>query len=142
MIEIALDISDLERNVKAIANGLQHPEPLMASLATTLFNEVEEQIAAGGRPPWAALKPSTIKRKIRAGRNNGILKFSGDLLARENREQSHSGNTAKVGFAKEYGVFPHLGTKNMVARPLVVADDALSNALADACADFIDMLQK
>jgi phage gpG-like protein len=42
------------------------PEPLLKALGVTVLGWVGQTFRAGGRPPWAALKPSTI-----AGRRQG-----------------------------------------------------------------------
>ena len=140
MIRIEIDVTGLRRKVNAIAQGLQAPSDLMDSLAETLFNEVKKSFDAQGRPPWAALKPATLASKKRRGVKSGIGYDSGDLF--KSIHPSSSGHTATVGTANPYAGFFNDGTSKMVARPFMVLPDEGRLALADAVADYIEMLAK
>ena len=57
-------------------------EPLEQSVRQVFVKDIQNSFAVGGNPSWASLHDSTIDRKKRQGRNNGILKETGKL-ARE-----------------------------------------------------------
>lgn len=141
MFTIKVDMSHLERVFTKVALGLSTPDPLlMDSLGDTLMTQVGQQINAGGRPAWAALKPATVARKQKLGKDNGILRFTGELLHPANRSVESNGHAVTLSFAKAYGAYHQTGTSKMVARPLAVVDGQMENALADAAADYIDWL--
>lgn len=158
MFTIKVDMSRLERVFTKVALGLSTPDPLlMGSLGDTLMTQVSQQINAGGRPAWAALKPATVARKKKLGKDNGILRLTGELLHPANRSVETSGSAVTLSFSKGYGVYHQDGVKpykvlngfgrgleythpGMVARPLAVVDGQMENALADAAADYIDWL--
>lgn len=138
MFTIKVDMSHLERVFTKVALGLSTPDPLlMDSLGDTLMTQVGQQINAGGRPAWAALKPATVARKQKLGKDNGILRFTGELLHPANRSVESNGHAVTLSFAKAYGAYHQTGTSK---RPLAVVDGQMENALADAVADYIDWL--
>lgn len=140
MFQIEVDVGDAVRAFTRVAMGIKQPAPLlMENLGVTLANEVNDQINEGGRPHWEALSPKTIARKMRAGKNNGVLRFTGELLNPSNRSVVVSGHTVALAFSKSYGAYHQTGTKRMPARPLAVVDDATCQSLADAVADFIEL---
>ena len=141
MINIEVDVSRLEHVFTRVALGLSTPDALlMDSLGDTLMTQVSQQINAGGRSAWAALKPATVARKQKLGKDNGILRFTGELLHPANRSVEINGGAVTLAFAKKYGAYHQTGTSKMVARPLAVVDEPVKNALADAVADYIEML--
>ena len=140
MLRIEIDVTGLQRKVNAIVHGLQAPRDLMDNLSETLFNEVKKNFAAQGRPPWAALKPATLASKKKRGVQSGIGKDRGVLF--KSIHPSSSGNTATVGTANPYAGFFNDGTSKMVARQFMVLPDEGRLALADAVADYIEMLAR
>lgn len=140
MLRIEIDITGLQSKINRIAHGLQQPDMLMGALAETLFNEVKNNFAAQGRPAWAALAPSTVASKKKRGVKSGIGYDSGDMF--KSLHPSHSGHTATVGTSMPYAGFFNSGTIKMPARKFMVVPPEGERALADAVADYIEMLAR
>ena len=136
MIRIDINIDGLQRKMRGIANGIQNPEPVfMDNLAETAFNAVRKNFDVEGRPPWAKLKPATLKRKA-AGKK--ILENTGHMQNTLGRESS--GNTAMVTIGTDYAIWHQDGTSKMAARQIMTLPEDAQNALADAVCDYIEML--
>lgn len=135
MIDVVIDISGFSRRIKAIASGLSGPDKLlMDNLAEAAFNEVQKNFTAQGRPKWAGLAPSTLKYK----KKSTILVETDDMRRSLGRESA--GSVATVTVAAQYAAYHQFGTGKMPARPFMTLPPEAGNTLADAVADYIDML--
>lgn len=87
----------------------------LVSLAIRSFNAPEVRAA-----PWAALKQSTIDRKMKEGTSDAILKRRG-LLWRSWRVVESTPNYVKVGSDRPYASVHQWGSKNgaIPARPML-----------------------
>lgn len=54
-------------------------EPLDKSVRQVMVKDIKEQFASGGNPKWPNLRPATVERKKRQGKNRGILVETGKL---------------------------------------------------------------
>jgi phage virion morphogenesis protein len=81
--------------------------PLMAEIAGVMHDAVEENFAQQGRPRWAALKPSTLRRRRLRGKGAKILQDSGRLAASIRQESGR--DYAQVGTNVAYARIHHFG---------------------------------
>ena len=145
MIEIKVDASDLERKLRGVVLGLQQPAELMADLSEVMYNEVIKNFEMQGRPSWKKLSPVTLAKK----EGNRKLQEDGanseDLIG--SFEARVEGNTAVVSNAVTYAAIHNFGGKagrglkvDIPARPFMTLPARGRQALADACADFLESL--
>ena len=145
MFYVELDTKDLQRKLRGVALGLQQPAELMDDLSEVMFNEVMKNFEMQGRPSWKALSPVTLakkkgNRKLQEGGAN-----SEDLMG--SFESRVEGHTAIVSNAVTYAAIHNFGGKagrgfkaNIPARPFMTIPVSGRQALADACADFLESL--
>ena len=145
MIEIKVDASDLERKLRGVVLGLQQPAELMADLSEVMYNEVIKNFEMQGRPSWKKLSPVTLAKK----KGNRKLQEGGDrsedLIG--SFEARVEGNSAIVSNAVTYAAIHNFGGKagrglkvDIPARPFMTIPVSGRQALADACADFLESL--
>lgn len=145
MLYIEINTSDLERKMRGVVLGLQQPAELMADLSEVMYNEVIKNFEMQGRPSWKKLSPVTLakkkgNRKLQEGGTN-----SEDLIG--SFEARVEGNTAVVSNAVTYAAIHNFGGKagrglkvDIPARPFMTLPASGRQALADACADFLESL--
>ena len=145
MLYIEINTSDLERKMRGVVLGLQQPAELMTDLSEVMYNEVIKNFEMQGRPSWKKLSPVTLakkkgNRKLQEGGTN-----SEDLIG--SFEARVEGNTAVVSNAVTYAAIHNFGGKagrglkvNIPARPFMTIPASGRQALADACADFLESL--
>ena len=145
MLYIEINTSDLERKMRGVVLGLQQPAELMADLSEVMYNEVIKNFEMQGRPSWKKLSPVTLakkkgNRKLQEGGAN-----SEDLIG--SFEARVEGNTAVVSNAVTYAAIHNFGGKagrglkvDIPARPFMTIPAGGRQALADACADFLESL--
>ena len=145
MIEIKVDASDLERKLRGVALGLQQPAQLMEDLSEVMYNEVIKNFEMQGRPSWARLSPVTLKRKKSGRKLQEGGANSEDLIG--SFEARVEGNMAVVSNAVTYAAIHNFGGKagrglkvDIPARPFMTLPSSGRQALADACADFLENL--
>ena len=145
MLYIEINTSDLERKMRGVVLGLQQPAELMADLSEVMYNEVIKNFEMQGRPSWKKLSPVTLakkkgNRKLQEGGAN-----SEDLIG--SFEARVEGNTAVVSNAVTYAAIHNFGGKagrglkvDIPARPFMTLPASGRQALADACAEFLESL--
>ena len=145
MLYIEINTSDLERKMRGVVLGLQQPAELMTDLSEVMYNEVIKNFEMQGRPSWKKLSPVTLakkkgNRKLQEGGAN-----SEDLIG--SFEARVEGNTAVVSNAVTYAAIHNFGGKagrglkvDIPARPFMTLPSSGRQALADACADFLENL--
>ena len=145
MLYIEINTSDLERKMRGVVLGLQQPAELMADLSEVMYNEVIKNFEMQGRPSGKKLSPVTLakkkgNRKLQEGGAN-----SEDLIG--SFEARVEGNTAVVSNAVTYAAIHNFGGKagrglkvDIPARPFMTIPASGRQALADACADFLESL--
>ena len=145
MLYIEINTSDLERKMRGVVLGLQQPAELMDDLSEVMYNEVIKNFEMQGRPSWKKLSPVTLakkkgNRKLQEGGAN-----SEDLIG--SFEARVEGNTAVVSNAVTYAAIHNFGGKagrglkvDIPARPFMTIPASGRQALADACADFLESL--
>ena len=151
MLYIEINTSDLERKMRGVVLGLQQPAELMEDLSEVMYNEVIKNFELQGRPSWKKLSPVTLAkkkgdRKLQEGGAN-----SEDLIG--SFEARVEGNTAVVSNAVTYAAVHNFGHTfnrkkkdgseyNIVipARPFMTIPARGRQALADACAEFLESL--
>lgn len=145
MIEIKVDASDLERKLRGVVLGLQQPAELMEDLSEAMYNEVIKNFEMQGRPSWKKLSPVTLakkngNRKLQEGGPN-----SEDLIG--SFEARVDGHQAIVSNAVTYAAIHNFGGKagrglkvDIPARPFMTIPARGRQALADACAEFLESL--
>ena len=142
---IEINTSDLERKMRGVVLGLQQPAELMADLSEVMYNEVIKNFEMQGRPSWKKLSPVTLAKK----EGNRKLQEDGanseDLIG--SFEARVEGNTAVVSNAVTYAAIHNFGGKagrglkvDIPARPFMTIPASGRQALADACADFLESL--
>lgn len=145
MFSVQIDAKDLQRKLRAVANGLHNPEPLMNDLSEVMYAQIIKNFEMQGRPPWKKLSPATLARK----KGNRKLQEGGekseDLMG--SFEAGASGNEAWVSNAVTYAAIHNFGGKagrgrkvTIPARPFINLPVDGRQALADATADFIESL--
>ena len=145
MIEIKVDASDLERKLRGVVLGLQQPAELMEDLSEAMYSEVIKNFEMQGRPSWKKLSPVTLakkegNRKLQEGGPN-----SEDLIG--SFEARVDGHQAIVSNAVTYAAIHNFGGKagrglkvDIPARPFMTIPARGRQALADACAEFLESL--
>ena len=145
MLYIEINTSDLERKMRGVALGLQQPARLMDDLSDVMYNEVIKNFEMQGRPSWKKLSPVTLakkegNRKLQEGGTN-----SEDLIG--SFEARVEGDTAVVSNAVTYAAIHNFGGKagrglkvDIPARPFMTLPAKGRQALADACADYLENL--
>ena len=145
MIEIKVDASDLERKLRGVVLGLQQPAELMEDLSEVMYSEVIKNFEMQGRPSWKKLSPVTLakkegNRKLQEGGPN-----SEDLIG--SFEARVDGHQAIVSNAVTYAAIHNFGGKagrglkvDIPARPFMTIPARGRQALADACAEFLESL--
>ena len=145
MIEIKVDASDLERKLRGVVLGLQQPAELMEDLSEVMYSEVIKNFEMQGRPSWKKLSPVTLakkkgNRKLQEGGPN-----SEDLIG--SFEARVDGHQAIVSNAVTYAAIHNFGGKagrglkvDIPARPFMTIPASGRQALADACAEFLESL--
>ncbi len=102
MIKVEVRDSRLQAAFKAAEAKLRSTLPLMREIAGIMLDEVEQNFDANGRPGWAPLKPSTVKRRAKRGKGpEPILQDSGRLV-RSNTpafEEGRASITNNVAYA-------------------------------------------
>ncbi len=147
MIRIEVDISGLRRKINSIAGGLQDPAPLMEDLSGVVYNQIIKNFEMQGRPPWKKLSPVTLAKK----KGNRKLQEGGarseDLMG--SFEARVDGKTTVVSNAVTYarihndGGWAGRNRKVFIpARPFMKLPVDGRRALADAVADYIEMLAR
>lgn len=101
MFEIKIDSQAVMATLERLARSTHNASPLMASIATELHSQTEENFAAEGRPKWLGIKP-------RKGREGGqILQDTGQLVA--SISASSDASSATIGSNKVYAAIHQLG---------------------------------
>lgn len=106
---------ELLRRLRAAQNprrALQAAGQYIAGRTTRAFNYPALRQAS-----WRALKPATIKAKMRKNRSPGILKATDPGLFHSIRITSLTSNSVTIGTDRFYAKFHQLGTKHIPARP-------------------------
>ena len=145
MIEIKVDASDLERKLRGVVLGLQQPAELMEDLSEVMYSEVIKNFEMQGRPSWKKLSPVTLAKK----EGNHKLQEGGpnseDLIG--SFEARVDGHQAIVSNAVTYAAIHNFGGKagrglkvDIPARPFMTIPARGRQALADACAEFLESL--
>ncbi|WP_140918357.1 phage virion morphogenesis protein [Limnobaculum xujianqingii] len=96
MIDIKIDSAELENQLTALVDKIQHREPLMRDIAGIMADAVEENFAQEGRPKWLGIK-----------RDGKVLQDKGRLAA-SNTAFSDNDN-AVVGTNSKYAAIHHFG---------------------------------
>lgn len=92
--EINYEVSALDAALKEQLRALQNRRPLMRGLSGMLYSAVMDNFDHGGRPAWQPLKPATVRRKQKAGKER-LLIMSNHL--RNSITPYHDDNSAIVG---------------------------------------------
>lgn len=109
------------------------PARITAEVADDITEEIREQFDVGADPygrSWSPLMASTLKRKRGDGR---ILRRS-DVLSSETVARPTSGAGVEIT-SVEYGQRHQLGTKHMVARPILPEGDELPESWQEIIED-------
>jgi phage virion morphogenesis protein len=108
MALISVDTTQLTAATKALLSKLRVRTPLMRKIAADMHDAVEENFAQGGRPPWAALAPSTIRARTRKRHWPGqVLVVTG--LLRNSISESSDNDQALVGTNVPYAAIQQYG---------------------------------
>lgn len=109
MFEIKIDSEAVMATLERLARSAHDATPLMASIATELHSQTEENFAAEGRPKWLGLSPATIAKRSKRGQWPGkILQLSAGGLA-PSISASSDANSATIGSNKVYAAIHQLG---------------------------------
>jgi phage virion morphogenesis protein len=111
------DFSKLRMVAANVGRLAKVPSRVSARVAAAITSEVQKQFVSESDPygkPWAALAPSTIRRKRGMGK---ILFRTGSLWA-TGQARPMGGAGVRVGPFREYGTFHQTGTSRMPSRPI------------------------
>lgn len=132
MFEIEFESKALMGTLARLAHSTYDAVPLMASIATELHTQTDENFAAEGRPKWLGLSPATIAMRSKRGTWPGRkLQISAGGLA-SSISTSSDANSAIIGSNKVYSAMQQLGgttsprsmipNKVIAARPYLPVD--------------------
>ena len=143
------------RNLKTMANNMLSFEQAFEDIGDYFRVQVETQFDLRGalpgvRGPWAPLKPATIR--LRHGSSQPLVRYS--KLKRSWATKTYPRNVSEVGAKKaRFGsghkarannkkivptaIFHQLGTRKMVARPVVLGNRFLDEEILDAFSDHL-----
>ena len=119
---MSLSIKDsITPGLARLASKFQDKKPIleamgteMAAIANGSFNNASLRAA-----PWAPLKASTIREKIRLGRNSGIMKRS-LVLMRSFTPSSYTTSTVTVSTDRPQAPYLQFGTRRgLPVRPML-----------------------
>ncbi|AJC90782.1 phage virion morphogenesis protein [Campylobacter subantarcticus] len=157
-----IEIKGLENFFKACDKLIdmdKHGQSILAGAGESMRNAIidsfkNERSIFGQK--WQSLKPATIKQKIKAGKNNGILKRDGELSKETNWQSKVSKNSVEVfnniqskkGF--KYGLTHQYGSKkkNIPARAFLpinnnnVLHKSVRETIYEDTKDFIKKISK
>ncbi len=109
MFSIEFESKALMGTLARLAHSTHDAAPLMASIATELHTQTDENFAAEGRPKWLGLSPATIAMRSKRGTWPGrMLQISAGGLA-QSISTSSDANSAIIGSNKVYAAIQHLG---------------------------------
>lgn len=92
--------------------------PVMRGMAEAMHASVIENFRAQGRPPWAPLAPSTLRKRRQSGQAARILVMTARL--RNSITSAYGRDYAAVGTNVVYGPIQHFGgTVNRAARSVL-----------------------
>lgn len=103
MIELKQEVAHVLAALAELDRRGEHREPLMRSLSGTMLDEVEQNFAAQGRPAWAGLAPSTLKRRP----GGKVLQDTRRLAS--SIESASDNDSAQVGTNVVYAAIQHFG---------------------------------
>lgn len=113
----ATKMATLEISIRA--GGFR--QPLQRSIREVIIPELQHQFDVGGDPSWPPLEAATVEKKMRLGRDNGILQETYKLrkavtaFDRWRVRDDEAMFTGLPGYAY-YGMYHLSGTVNMVQR--------------------------
>lgn len=111
-------ITNAFRRLAAQMNDTTDVTRKIVSVLESQSNEAfREELDPSTKEKWAALSPQTEKWKKKQDKNNGILRFEGDLWKSLGTEFGNG--FAVIGAAEPYGQYHQLGTTHMPARPFL-----------------------
>jgi phage gpG-like protein len=110
--------NDLTPAILKALKAASDPRPALEAAGMAIVSRTIRAFDEPGiRPlPWAALQPSSIDAKVKAGKSDAILKRDG-VLCRSIRITELKSSSVTVGTDRFYSKFHQLGTKFMPARP-------------------------
>lgn len=86
---VEVDVSELERELKAIERRVTDYSPITPVLAEILLGYVNDRWDSGGNGDWPALALSTLRKRRKRGRGAQILKDSGRAISSPRTESDH-----------------------------------------------------
>lgn len=117
MIEFEIKADALIEKLKAAQKKLDNLQKPLREAGLYMERETKLNFARQSSPEgaaWAALKPSTLRRK----RSGAILRETSALMGSV-AFQGASNTEARVGAGTEYGIYHQKGTSKMAARPFI-----------------------
>ena len=145
MTRFRVEIDDREATaaLRRLLDAGRDLSPLMARLAATLADSVEESFKRQASPngAWAPLAPSTVRDRLRKGYRAGpILQRSGQLVGSVQADHDRSSATASVRKSAKganIALFLHEGTSRMPARPYLALWPEHERQIADDVRAFV-----
>lgn len=109
MFSIEFESKTLMGTLERVARSMHDATPLMASIATELHTQTDENFAAEGRPKWLGLRPATIAMRRKRGTWPGrMLQIGAGGLA-SSISTSSDANSTIIGSNKVYAAMQQLG---------------------------------
>ena len=123
---------------RTLAARIRDLTPAMGRAEAILHAAVSRNFEreSAGDDPWAALAPSTIEGRVRAGYPPGPILQRTHALA-SSISGGHGKDFAEVGTGVEYGQYHQTGTRKMPARPFLIATERDLDLIGEAIADYI-----
>lgn len=126
--------------LRELSRRVQHLRPAMEQIGAKLESSVNQRFDTKTDPaghPWAAWKPSTEKRHVKANRGS-LLEMYGTLLQSLNHQADE--DSVIVGFGAPYAVYHEFGTKHMERRGMLSADPDAGTLGRDDQAAVLDII--
>lgn len=157
IIEIDVVTKEIDDLSKRIAQKGADASPVTREIAAIMHEAVDQNFEKEGRPAWPPLKPSTIKRREKAGTWPGhVLRTGGQAGLQASVSEKSDATSAEVGTNKVYAGTHQFGARkgkygrtkrgapipwgDIPARPFLKLTDEDEEDIKDALQKFLDKL--
>ena len=109
-IDIRIEDTELRQRLAQLSRDSQDLSPAMEAISEILVASTEDAFENERSPdgtPWAPLADSTLKRRLKAGRDGPILQITRDLL--RSIDSDHDRTSAVAGTNVIYAATHHFG---------------------------------
>lgn len=120
-ISVSVDASKVQSVLKSVNDGMADYSKLLKEFSKIQLESADEAFKTRGRNigmPWEKLKSSTVKEKLRIGKNIDILQRSG-TMRKSFKVQKLTKNELEIGNTIKYFKYHQLGTQRIPQRQML-----------------------